>query len=78
MNREYVEEQLNLLSEYYSETLGLDVRTGIEGGDVWVSCGRTNGREYFEEVSELENRVKILYYEMLVDDDYSDPLEGWI
>jgi hypothetical protein len=78
MNREHVEEQLDLLSEYYSETLGTDVRTGIEGSDIWVSCSRTNGREYFEEVSELENRVKILYDEMLVDDDYSDPLEGWI
>jgi hypothetical protein len=78
MDREYIEEQLELLSEYYSEALGIDVRTGIEGGDMWVSCSRTNGREYFEEVSALEDRVKLLYNEMLVDDDYSDPLEGWI
>lgn len=77
MNKQFVTEQLELLMEYYSETLGTDVRTGIEGGDLWLSCNRTNGREYFESVDELEFRVKVLYDEYLMD-DYSDPLEGWI
>lgn len=79
MDREYITEQLDLLSEYYSEAVGTNIRTGVEpDGDVWVMCNRTTGREYFESVSDLEDRVKLLYDEYFIDDDYSDPLDGWI
>ena len=77
---DYLEIKLQLedLSDYYSEVLGSDVRAGLQQGELWLSCSRTNGREYFESVSDLEDRIKNLYNDRLIDDDYSDPLEGWI
>jgi len=66
------------LAEYYSTELGANIVMGVEDGDAWLDCGRTNGREYFESINDLEDRVKRLYQEKLPDYDYTDPLEGLI
>ena len=66
------------LAEYYSTELGTNIVMGAEDGDLWLQCGRTNGREYFEAINDLEDRVKTLYQDKLPDYDYTDPLEGWI
>lgn len=66
------------LAEYYSTELGANIVMGLEDGDPWLDCGRTNGREYFESVNDLEDRVRTLYQDRLPDYDYRDPLEGWI
>lgn len=70
--------QLEDLSDYYSEVLGADVQAGLQQGELWLSCARTNGREYFEDIEMLEDRIKMLYHDRLLDEDYRDPLEGWI
>ncbi len=71
-----LQEQLESLSEYYSEATGRDVRMGMESLDeIWVSTMRTNGREYYESVDDAEFRIKQLYSEVFLD-DLSDPMEG--
>lgn len=72
-------ETLESLSDYYSSVIGRSVRLGIDdNSDVWIDCNRTYGREYFENVSEAERRLELLYADYLDDGtDSTDPLEGF-
>jgi len=71
---EVFEEATNL-SEYYTEQVGREIEFGFDNEyELWVSAPRTNGREYFELFSTAEERVKQLYPDIFLDDDYSDPL----
>jgi hypothetical protein len=79
-NEDYEEltETLGELSNYYSDTIGRDIRMGSDiDGDVWLSSNRTNGKEYFDSIEEAERRVKLLYNDLLPDEDEIDPLEGF-
>jgi hypothetical protein len=79
-NEDYYEltETLGELSNYYSDTIGRDIRMGSDiDGDVWLSSNRTNGKEYFDSIEEAERRVKLLYNDLLPDEDEIDPLEGF-
>lgn len=71
-------EEVSGISDYYSDIIGRNIGLGVDGyGDVWLDSGRTNGREYFESLEEAERRVKILYSDLLPDEDDEDPLEGF-
>jgi hypothetical protein len=73
---EELQEQLESLSEYYSEATGRYVEMGIDTDEeIWVDTIRTNGREYYESVDDAEFRIKQLYSEVFLD-DLSDPMEG--
>lgn len=73
---EELQEQLQSLSDYYSEATGRNVEMGItRDEEIWVSTIRTNGREFYESVDDAEFRVRQLYSELFVD-DLSDPMEG--
>lgn len=59
------------LAEYYSEVTGRNISMGVdEDLDIWLSSSRTNGREYVDSVDELDRRMKLLYSDLLEDDDY--------
>lgn len=65
------------LSEYYSEQIGKSVEFGFDNTiDLWVRAPRTNGKEYFETYATAEERVRLLYPDIFLDDDYEDPLAG--
>ena len=71
---EVYEEAVNL-SEYYTEQVGREVEFGFDNPyELWVRAPRTNGKEYFEVFATAEERVKLLYPDVFLDDDYSDPL----
>lgn len=71
-------EALGDLGDYYSDITGRNISLGIgSDGDVWLDSGRTNGREYFENKQEAERRIKLLYQDLVPDDDDSDGLEGY-
>ena len=71
---EVYEEAVNL-SEYYTEQIGREVEFGFDNPyELWVRAPRTNGKEYFEVFATAEERVKLLYPDVFLDDDYSDPL----
>ncbi len=71
-----VKEVLDNLSDYYAVTTGSRVSMGVDDNlDVWIDSSRTNGREYFQDIQQAEDRLKQLYD--LEDDDYSDPLAGY-
>lgn len=68
---EELEETVNQLSDYYSEVTGRDIGMGVdEDLDIWINSSRTNGREYVESIEELERRIKLLYQDLIEDDDY--------
>lgn len=80
MSEEYDEllEEASGIGEYYSDVMGKDIRLGVDASlDVWLESSRTNGREYFESIEEVERRVKLLYQDLLPDEDDIDPLEGF-
>lgn len=77
MVSEYNEDDVYEISEYFTEVTGRVINAGIESGEIWMSSNRTNGKEYFDSIDELEFRLKMLYSELLMDDDYRDPLEGF-
>lgn len=67
---EELEEIVNDLGEYYSETIGRNVDMGVdEDLDIWFSSSRTNGREYVDSIEELERRMKLLYSDLIEDRD---------
>lgn len=71
-------EEANNLSDYYSEQTGKTVEFGFDNPyELWVRAPRTNGKEYFESYSTAEERVRLLYPDVFLDDDYGDPLEGF-
>lgn len=73
---EELQEQLQSLSEYYSEATGRNIEMGItRDEEIWVDTIRTNGKEFYESVDDAEYRIKQLYAELFVD-DLSDPMEG--
>lgn len=79
-NEDYEEliEEVSGISDYYSDILGRNIGLGVDASfDVWLDSGRTNGREYFESIEEAERRVKLLYQDLLPDEDDEDPLEGF-
>ena len=65
-----LEEIVNDLGNYYSETIGRNVDMGVdEDLDIWFSSSRTNGREYVDSIEELERRMKLLYADLIEDND---------
>lgn len=75
---EELSEEVSGISDYYSDIIGRNIGLGINGdGDVWMDSARTNGREYFESVEEAERRIKLLYQDLLPDDDETDGLEDF-
>lgn len=81
MDNELYEELLEItdhLSEYYSDTTGRNITLGVNPQhEVWLESVRTNGREHFESLDEAERRLKLLYDDLLPDEDEIDPLEGF-
>lgn len=76
-NIDEVKEILDNLSDYYAVITGNRVDMGVDANlDVWIDSGRTNGREYFQDIQEAEYRIKQLY-DLDGDDDYNDPLAGY-
>jgi hypothetical protein len=68
-------EQASNLTAYYSEEVGRDVQFGFDNEyELWVNAPRTNGQEYFENYSTAEERVRLLYPDVFLDEDYGDPL----
>lgn len=68
---EELEETVDQLSEYYSQVTGRDIGMGVdEDLDIWINSSRTNGREYVADIEELERRIKLLYQDLIEDDDY--------
>lgn len=68
-------EQASNLTDYYSEQIGKQVEFGLDGyEDLWVRIPRGNGKEYFDSFDTAEERVRLLYPDIFLDDDYSDPL----
>jgi hypothetical protein len=67
------------LIDYYTTVIGRPVRMGIDNDtDFWLSASRTNGREYFESIQEIEDRMADLYPEFLeVYDTGYDMLDGF-
>ncbi len=67
------------LADYYATIIGRNIDMGFDGvSDFWLVAGRTNGREYFESIQEIEERMAQLYPEFLeVFDDGYDPLAGF-
>jgi hypothetical protein len=79
-NEDYEEliEEVAGISDYYSDIIGRNIGLGVDASlDVWLDSARTNGREYFESIEEAERRVKLLYSDLLPDEDDEDPLEGF-
>jgi hypothetical protein len=71
-------EEVAGISDYYSDIIGRNIGLGVDASfDVWLDSGRTNGREYFESVEEAERRIKLLYQDLLPDDDEADGLEDF-
>jgi hypothetical protein len=67
----------NSLSEYYSEQTGKDIEFGVDGqGDIWIKTPRNQSREYYERFTTAEDRVKAIYHDIFIDDDYEDPFGG--
>jgi hypothetical protein len=65
------------LADYYSTIIGRNVDMGFDGGsNFWLAASRTSGREYFESIQEIEDRMADLYPEFLeVYDTGYDPLD---
>ncbi len=79
-NEDYEEmvEVVTDLADYYSDITGRNITMGVAtDSDVWLDSIRTNGREYFDSVEEAERRIKLLYDDLLPDEDEIDPLEGF-
>lgn len=77
-NYEELIEEVAGISDYYSDIIGRNIGLGIDSSfDVWLDSGRTNGREYFESLEEAERRIKLLYQDLLPDDDETDGLEDF-
>jgi len=67
---EELEEVVEELGNYYSETIGRNVDMGVdEDLDIWFSSSRTNGREYVDSLDELDRRMKLLYRDLIEDDE---------
>jgi hypothetical protein len=77
-NYEELVDAVNDLADYYSDIIGRNIGMGVDTAlDVWLESTRTNGREYFESIEEAERRVKLLYSDLVPDEDDEDPLEGF-
>lgn len=74
MNEE-LNEEMQSLGEYYTDTTGRLIEAGADLEGIWISSNRTNGREYFDDTFDAEDRIKQLYGEYLLEDDYSDGLD---
>lgn len=80
MDNELYEELLEItdhLSEYYSDTTGRNITLGVKSDEIWIDSTRTHGREFFDSLEEAERRIKLLYIDLLPDEDEVDPLEGF-
>lgn len=80
MDSELHEELLEVtdhLSEYYSDTTGRNITLGVNEDEIWIDSTRTHGREFFDSLEEAERRLKLLYSDLLPDEDEVDPLEGF-
>jgi hypothetical protein len=80
VDSELYEELLEItdhLSEYYSDITGRNIALGMKEDEIWIDSTRTNGREFFDSLEEAERRLKLLYDDLLPDEDEADPLEGF-
>lgn len=67
---EELEEITADLGNYYSEITGRNIEIGVDGsGDLWISSSRTNGKEYLENLKEVERRLHLLYEDLIEDDE---------
>ena len=66
------------LEEYYSELTGKAINIFVEGyEDIRIETSRTSGNEHFASMREVDNRLKQLYSDILIDDgDTTDPYAG--
>jgi hypothetical protein len=70
-------EQASNLTTYYTEETGAFVEFGTDDdNDLWMATPRS-GKEYFDSFEVAEERVRLLYPDVFLDDDYTDPL-GWV
>lgn len=69
-------ETADSLTDYYTEQVGRQVEFGLDGSELWVQASRTNGKEYFETFAYAEDRIRQLYPDVFIDDDYADPFDG--
>lgn len=77
-NYEEIMEAVIDTADYYSDITGRNIVMGLDVDyDVWLDTNRTNGREYFDSLEEAERRIKLLYDDLLPDEDEIDPLEGF-
>lgn len=77
-NYEEIMEAVTDTADYYSDITGRNIVMGLDVDyDVWLDTNRTNGREYFDSLEEAERRIKLLYDDLLPDEDEIDPLEGF-
>jgi ABC-type tungstate transport system permease subunit len=77
VNEELIE-TLDDLSDYYTSITGYNITMGVDAtDDVYLLSNRTNGKEYFDSLEEVERRVKILYNDLLPDDDDDSGLEDF-
>jgi len=77
-NYEEIMEAIIDTADYYSDITGRNIVLGLNADyDVWLDTNRTNGREYFDSLEEAERRIKLLYDDLLPDEDEIDPLEGF-
>jgi hypothetical protein len=47
-----------------------------DDNDLWMMTPRS-GKEYFDDFHTAEERVRLLYPDVFLDDDYTDPL-AWV
>lgn len=72
MNNDELNEEMASLGEYYTDTTGRLIEAGADPEGIWISSNRTNGREYFDDTFDAEDRIKQLYGEYLFDDGEPD------
>lgn len=66
---EEMQETLNELSEYYSSATGRNIALGVDRDlDLWLESSRTNGKEYFDSISGIEERLRSLYSDFVSDE----------
>ena len=70
MTRDDTQEQLDSLSEYYSEVTGRYIEISMNyDSEIFIKSNRTNGNEFCETIEDAEDRIKRLYSECFGDDN---------
>jgi ABC-type tungstate transport system permease subunit len=73
-----VVEEVSAVAEYFTELTGRSIDAGVDADlDIWIESSRTNGREYLESVNEVERRLRLLYSDLILDDEYDSGLDAF-